>query len=57
MSWVDIELKWAAMARRIGADCTLLDEKTEIARAPLVPPMLNKPSEMLVQALLERSEA
>ena len=34
MSWTDIELKWATMTSRIGADRALNDDQSLIARAP-----------------------
>jgi hypothetical protein len=43
MSWADIELKWAAMTSRIGADRTRLDDENAIIRVP--PPQPPEPTE------------
>lgn len=56
MSWTDIEKKWAAMTRRIGADRTQYDKNPVIAHAPQLPPLLGALAEMHAPSFLERSD-
>ncbi|EKD61145.1 MAG: hypothetical protein ACD_54C00377G0002 [uncultured bacterium] len=56
MSWNEIQLKWAAMARRVRSDLPQQDDNTVITPA-LQPPLQPDLTEMRVSPQLDRTDA